>query len=81
MAAVFKEGNESSIDCYKPVLLPSSISKVFEKPMFDTIYSKVCHTFHEIIFGFRRKGSAFHQLFAFLKKKFMSTMATPKSKN
>ena len=58
---------KSSIDCCRPVSFLCSTSKVFEKLMSDTIYSKVGHTFFENQFGFRRKRSAILQLLAVLK--------------
>ena len=43
-------------------------SKVFQKLLFDTIYSKVGITLHENQYGFCRKRSAVLQLLAFLNK-------------
>ena len=41
VAPIFKEKNKASVECYRPISLLCSISKVFEKIIFDNIYPKV----------------------------------------
>ena len=63
---VFKDGNKKDVSCYRPISLISCLSKVFEKKMFDHIYSNVHSSLHAQQFGFRKKRSAKLQLLVLL---------------
>ena len=63
---VFKDGNQKDVCFYRPISLLSCVSKVFERMLFDHIYSFVHSFLHAQQFGFRKKRSAILQLLVFL---------------
>ena len=63
---IFKEGDKKSVENYRPISLLCNISKIFERLLFDEIYSHVEHFLHQSQFGFRKKRSAVLQLLCFL---------------
>ena len=63
---VFKDGNKKDVSCYRPISLISCVSKVFERILFDHIFSFVHSSLHAQQFGFRKKRSAILQLLVFL---------------
>ena len=64
MAPIFKEKNKASVECYRPISLLCSASKVF-----DNIYPKVQPLLENAQYGFRRKRrSAVLEMIQFLSK-------------
>ena len=63
---VFKDGNKKDVYCYRSISLISCVSKVFERILFDHIYSFVHSSLHAQQFGFRKKRSAILQILVFL---------------
>ena len=68
VAPIFKEKNKASVECYRPISLLCSASKVFEKIIFDNIYPNVQPFLEHAQYGFRQKGSAVLQMVQFLSK-------------
>ena len=68
VAPIFKEKNKASVECYRPISLLCSASKVFEKIIFDNIYPKVQPFLENAQYGFRQKRSAVLQMVQFLSK-------------
>ena len=68
MAPIFKEKTKASVECYRPISLLCSVSKVFEKIIFDNIYPKVQAFLENAQYGFRQKKSAVLQMVKFLSK-------------
>ena len=68
MAPIFKEKNKASVECYRPISLLCSASKVFEKIIFDNIYPKVQPFLENAQYGFRPKRSAVLQMVQFWSK-------------
>ena len=64
---IFKEGNKASVDCYRPMSLMCSVSKVLEKLIFDTIYRHVEDMLTDCQYGFRKKRSTVPQMIVILK--------------
>ena len=64
---VFKSGDKSSVCIYRPISLLCSISKLFEKLIYDRIISFVSTSISPSQFGFRPKLSTTQQLLMFLK--------------
>ena len=63
---IFKEKNKASVDCYRPISLLCSASKVFEKIIFDNIYPKVQPFLENAQYGFRqKKGQQFYKWYNF----------------
>ena len=60
---IYKEGSKAEVNCYRPISLLCCVSKIFEKVIFDEIYSHCCHRLNENQFGFRKNRSATFQLF------------------
>ena len=65
---IFKDGDKTSIDCYRPISLLCSLSKVLEKVIFDALYEHVEDKLSDCQFGFRKKRSTVLQMVVFLKK-------------
>ena len=65
---IFKEGNKASVDCYRPISLLCSVSKVLEKLIFDTVYQHVEDMLTDCQYGFRKKRSTVLQMIVFLKE-------------
>ena len=65
---IFKEGDKTSINCYRPISLLCSLSKVLEKVIFDALYEHVEDKLSDCQFGFRKKRSTVLQMVVFLKK-------------
>ena len=51
---VFKDGDKTDVSCYRPISVLCSISKVFEKLIFDSLYLFVKDNLHYSQFGFRK---------------------------
>ena len=68
VAPIFKEKNKASVECYRPISLLCSASKVFEKIIFDNIYPKVQPFLENAQYSFRQKRSAVLQMVQFLSK-------------
>ena len=49
--AIYKEGSKAEVNCYRPISLFCSVSKIFEKVVFDEIYSHCRHRLNENQFG------------------------------
>ena len=65
---IFKDGNKTSTDCYRPISPLCSLSKVLEKVIFDALYEHVEDKLSDCHFGFRKKRSTVLQMVVFLKK-------------
>ena len=65
---IFKDGDKTSIDCYRPISLLCSLSKVLEKVIFDGFYEHVEDKLSDCQFGFRTRRSTVLQMVVFLKK-------------
>ena len=63
---IYKEGSRAEVNCYTPISLLCCVSKIFEKVIFDEIYSHCRHRLNEKQFGFRKNRSAPTQLLLFL---------------
>ena len=61
---IFKEGTKTEVGNYRPILLLSSISKIFEKLMFNRIteFLNFNGILHEMQYGFRQGRSCEHAL-------------------
>ena len=68
VAPIFKEKNKASVECYRPISLLYSASKVFEKIIFDNIYPNVQPFLQNAQYGFRQKRSAVLHMEQFLSK-------------
>ena len=55
VAPIFEEKSKASVECYRPISLLCSASKVFEKIIFDNIYSKIQPFSKNASYCFRRK--------------------------
>ena len=65
---IFKDGDKTSIDCYRPISLLCSLSEVLEKVIFEALYEHVEDKLSDCQFGFRKKRSTVLQMVVFLKK-------------
>ena len=63
---IFKDGNRTSADRYRPISLLDAPSKVFEKISFDAIYPKIRDKLHGAQYGFRRGQSTLTQMLEFM---------------
>ena len=63
---VFKDGDKTDVSCYRPISLLCSISKVFEKLIFDSLYLFLKDNLHSSQFGFRKHRSTVLQVLIFL---------------
>ena len=68
VSPIFKEKNKASVECYRPISLLCSASKVFEKIIFDNIYPNVQPFLQNAQYGFRQKRSAVLHIVQFLSK-------------
>ena len=59
---IFKKGDRHHIKNYRPISLLTSISKVFEKAVFDQLSSYFAQYLCENQYGFRRLHSTEHAL-------------------
>ena len=69
VAPIFKEKNKASVECYRPLSLLCSDSKVSEKIIFDNKYPKIQPFLENAQNGFRQKKSAVLQMVQFLRSK------------
>ena len=65
---VFKDGDKIDVSCYRHISLLCSISKVFEKIIFDSLYLIVKDNLQSSQFGFRKNRSTVLQLLFLLDK-------------
>ena len=56
---VFKKGDRTKLDNYRPISILPEISKIFERTIFDQLYIHFTHNnlFYESQYGFRKKHS------------------------
>ena len=59
VVTIFKAGDPTQIANYRPISVPTSFSKVFEKIMYHCIlkFMDAKHVFYEHQYGFRQKHS------------------------
>ena len=63
---IYKDGDKSAIENYRPISLLCCVSKIFEKLIFDELYEIVHKHLNEAQHGFRKKRSVVTQLLLFL---------------
>ena len=63
---VHKSGSKLEVNNYRPISLLSNINKIFEKLIYERVYSFLTeqNSFYELQFGFRNKHSTAHALFS-----------------
>ena len=61
-----KAGSKADVSNYRPISILPKISLVFERLIFDFIYSKVRHKISDHQFGFMKKRSTVSQLMSFV---------------
>ena len=56
---VFKKGDRTKLDNYRPISILPAISKIFERAIFDQLYIHFTHNnlFYESQYGFKKKHS------------------------
>ena len=59
---LFKKGDKSCVEMYRPVALLCTISKVYERILYDAIYAHVKDDINSSQYGFSRNKSAVLQL-------------------
>ena len=64
---IFKSGDKSKVNNYRPISLLCSVFKVLEKIIYDRIISFVVEHINPAQFGFLQHRSALHQLLTFTK--------------
>ena len=62
----YKEGSKAEVNCYRPISLLCCVYNIFEKVIFDGIYSHCPHRLNESQFRFRKNRWATNQLLLFL---------------
>ena len=63
-----KDGDKTDVSCYRPISLLGSISKVFEKLIFDSLLLFDIDNLHSSQIGFKKHRSTVLQLLIFLDK-------------
>ena len=69
---IYKEGDRSSAEQYRPISLLSKVSKVLERVVFNRIYESTQHLLSDNQYGFRKKRSTTVQLLSILDKVYQS---------
>ena len=69
---IFKSGDKSKVQNYRPISLLCSISKVFEKLIYNNVIDHVSSFISDFQFGFHQHYSTTHQLLLFLSSIFNS---------
>ena len=67
---VFKSGDSSSVNNYRPISVLSFFSKVFERVVYNRVLDFLCknNVLYDYQFGFRQKHSAQHALITLIDK-------------
>jgi hypothetical protein len=67
---VFKKGSRLTVSNYRPISLLSNINKIFEKIIFNRVYSflEKQKSIYEHQYGFRKKHSTIHALISITEK-------------
>ena len=63
---LFKKGNRALVTNYRPITLLCILSKIFEKCIFDSMYSFAAPLLHSSQFGFTKGKSTLNQLICYL---------------
>ena len=63
---IYKDGDKSAIENYRPISLLCCVSKIFEKLIFDELYEIVHKHLNEAQHGFRKKKVGRHSITSFL---------------
>ena len=69
---LYKEGDRSSAEQYRPICLLSNVSKVIERVVFNRIFESTEHSLSDNQYGFRKKRSTTVQLLSILDKVYRS---------
>ena len=69
---IFKSGDKSLVQNYRPISLLCSIFKVLERPIYNNIIDHVFSSISDFQFGFLQHHSTIHQLLLFLSTIFNS---------
>ena len=61
---IFKSGDSSSVNNYRPISLLSFFSRVFERVVYNRVLDLLCknNVLYDYLYGFRQKHSAQHAL-------------------
>ena len=67
---IFKSGDSSSVNNYRPISVLSFFSKVFERVVYNRVLDFLCknNVLYDYQFGFRQKHSAQHALITLIDK-------------
>ena len=63
---IFKSGSKMDISCYRPISILSKLSLIFERVLYNKLYSFVADRLTHRQFGFTRKRSCQSQLLIYL---------------
>ena len=69
---LYKEGDRSSVEQFRPISLLSNVSKVLERVVFNRIFEKTQHLLSDNQYGFRKKRSTTVQMLSILDKVYQS---------